>query len=41
MEGRGKSWAYTHNKLIELLQEDVNEEITAWQLPLGRFLPEY
>jgi hypothetical protein len=38
IESRGKSWADTHNKLIEFWQEDVNEEITAWQLALGRVL---
>jgi len=35
IEGKGQSLAETHSKLIELLHEDVNEEITAWNLPLG------
>lgn len=34
-EGKGQSLAETHNKLLELLQENVNEEITVWNLPLG------
>ena len=32
---KGGSLAETHHKLIELLQEDIKEEITAWKLPLG------
>ena len=33
--GKGQSLAESHNQLIELLQENVNEEITVWNLPLG------
>ena len=32
---KGGSLAETHHKLIELLTEDIKEEITAWNLPLG------
>lgn len=33
--GVGGSSAETHNQLVELLQKNVNVEITAWNLPLG------
>jgi hypothetical protein len=32
---KGGSLAQTHHKLIELLTENIKEEITAWNLPLG------
>ena len=38
IESRVKSRADTHDKLIEFWQDDMNEEISAWQLPLGRVL---
>ena len=33
--GKGGSLADTHNMLIDLLKENINEDITAWKLPLG------
>lgn len=33
--GKGQTLAETHNQLIHLLEENVNMEITAWNLPLG------
>lgn len=33
--GKGGSLAETHHDLIKLLEDNVNEEITAWNLPLG------